>query len=201
VTPASINSLEFSRHRLGHRKMDLLAQPDGPRDDHVGDGVSGENPGRAGLSQADARAPARLARQLRDRSDCDNGIALLVPGRPDGLSRFLRSGRLSGSPGRAADHGPRQGRRSSGHRCHGGTGGSSAFLSPALLGLFATWMVPDGDLHVDYLEIGKTLLITQMLPLALGPAPLGRGVFRSQFRSRHRRGDYRIHPDAGCKPE
>jgi hypothetical protein len=25
--------------------------------------------------------------------------------------------------------------------------------------------------------------------------------FRSQFRSGHRRGDHRIHPDAGCKPE
>ena len=46
--------------------------------------------------------------------------------------------------------------------------GLSAFLSPALLGLFATRMVPDGDRHVDSLAIGKTLLITQMLPLALG---------------------------------
>jgi BASS family bile acid:Na+ symporter len=46
--------------------------------------------------------------------------------------------------------------------------GLSAFLSPALLGASLARLASDGDLHVDYPVIVRTLLITQMLPLALG---------------------------------
>jgi bile acid:Na+ symporter, BASS family len=46
--------------------------------------------------------------------------------------------------------------------------GLSAVLSPLLLGVLLTRVVPDSDLHIDYLAIGRTLLLTQMLPLAAG---------------------------------
>jgi BASS family bile acid:Na+ symporter len=46
--------------------------------------------------------------------------------------------------------------------------GLSAFLSPALLGVLLALKAPHGDLHIDYILIVRTLLITQMLPLALG---------------------------------
>jgi BASS family bile acid:Na+ symporter len=46
----------------------------------------------------------------------------------------------------------------------------SAFLSPALLSMFAPWIAPTSDLHVDYLAIVKTLLVMQLAPLAVGLA-------------------------------
>ena len=46
--------------------------------------------------------------------------------------------------------------------------GLSALLSPALLGLVLTWIAPESDLHINSLALVRTLLITQMLPLALG---------------------------------
>jgi BASS family bile acid:Na+ symporter len=46
--------------------------------------------------------------------------------------------------------------------------GLSAFLSPALVSVSLARIAPVGDLHLNYLEIVSTLLITQMLPLALG---------------------------------
>jgi bile acid:Na+ symporter, BASS family len=46
--------------------------------------------------------------------------------------------------------------------------GLSAILSPVLLSVLLARMAPEGDLHIDYLVIVRTLLITQMLPLALG---------------------------------
>jgi BASS family bile acid:Na+ symporter len=46
--------------------------------------------------------------------------------------------------------------------------GLSAVLSPLLLELLLTRVVPDSDLHIDYLAIGRSLLLTQMLPLAAG---------------------------------
>jgi BASS family bile acid:Na+ symporter len=46
--------------------------------------------------------------------------------------------------------------------------GLSAFLSPALLGLLMGWIAPGSDLRIDPIAVVKALLITQMLPLALG---------------------------------
>jgi BASS family bile acid:Na+ symporter len=46
--------------------------------------------------------------------------------------------------------------------------GLSALLSPALLGLIMPRLFPAGDLHIDYLVIVKTLLISQMVPLGIG---------------------------------
>jgi BASS family bile acid:Na+ symporter len=46
--------------------------------------------------------------------------------------------------------------------------GLSALLSPALLSLLLGRIAPEGGLHIDYLVILRTLLLTQMLPLALG---------------------------------
>jgi BASS family bile acid:Na+ symporter len=46
--------------------------------------------------------------------------------------------------------------------------GPSAFLTPMLLGLLMSWIAPASDLHIDSLALVKTLLLTQMLPLALG---------------------------------
>jgi BASS family bile acid:Na+ symporter len=46
--------------------------------------------------------------------------------------------------------------------------GLSALLSPSLLGVLLARFAPDGDLNINYLVIVRTLLITQMLPLALG---------------------------------
>jgi bile acid:Na+ symporter, BASS family len=46
--------------------------------------------------------------------------------------------------------------------------GLSAFLSPALLSVLLARVAPRGDLQIDYRAIVLTLLITQLLPLALG---------------------------------
>lgn len=48
--------------------------------------------------------------------------------------------------------------------------GSSALISPVLLGSLLAWIAPQADLHIDSLVIMRTLLVTQMLPLALGLA-------------------------------
>jgi BASS family bile acid:Na+ symporter len=44
----------------------------------------------------------------------------------------------------------------------------SALLAPALLTLLVSWVAPESDLHINYLDIAKTLLVTQMLPLGVG---------------------------------
>ena len=44
----------------------------------------------------------------------------------------------------------------------------SAFLSPALLSVLLGQIAPEGNLLIDYREIVQTLMITQLLPLALG---------------------------------
>jgi BASS family bile acid:Na+ symporter len=46
--------------------------------------------------------------------------------------------------------------------------GLSAVLSPALLSMLLARIAPDSDLHINYPVIVRTLLITQMLPLAVG---------------------------------
>jgi BASS family bile acid:Na+ symporter len=46
--------------------------------------------------------------------------------------------------------------------------GLSALLSPVLLGVLLDRISPERDLHVDYPTIVRTLLITQLLPLAFG---------------------------------
>jgi BASS family bile acid:Na+ symporter len=48
--------------------------------------------------------------------------------------------------------------------------GLSALLSPALLGLVMMWLLPENDLHVDYLAIVRVLLVAQILPLGVGLA-------------------------------
>ena len=46
--------------------------------------------------------------------------------------------------------------------------GLSAILSPALLSVLLARLAPDSSLHINYLAIVQTLLITQLLPLAIG---------------------------------
>ena len=46
--------------------------------------------------------------------------------------------------------------------------GLSTFLSPAVLSLLVSRLAPESDLHINSIALVKTLLITQMLPLALG---------------------------------
>ena len=46
--------------------------------------------------------------------------------------------------------------------------GFSVFLSPALLSVLLVRLSPTSDLHIDYLAIVGVLLVTQLLPLALG---------------------------------
>jgi BASS family bile acid:Na+ symporter len=46
--------------------------------------------------------------------------------------------------------------------------GLSAVLSPALLGTLLDRLLPAGNLHIDYLAIIRTLLMAQILPLAVG---------------------------------
>jgi BASS family bile acid:Na+ symporter len=46
--------------------------------------------------------------------------------------------------------------------------GLSAFLSPALLSGLSAGLMPDANLHFDYLAIVQTLLVGQMLPLVIG---------------------------------
>ncbi len=46
--------------------------------------------------------------------------------------------------------------------------GLSAVLSPALLSVFLPRLLPASDLRIDYLAIVRTLLVSQMLPLAVG---------------------------------
>jgi BASS family bile acid:Na+ symporter len=46
--------------------------------------------------------------------------------------------------------------------------GLSAVLSPVLLGVLLTRVVPDSEMRIDYLAIGRSLLLSQMLPLAAG---------------------------------
>jgi BASS family bile acid:Na+ symporter len=48
--------------------------------------------------------------------------------------------------------------------------GLSAFLSPAVLSLLVSRLAPESDLHINSIALVKILLITQMLPLALGMA-------------------------------
>jgi BASS family bile acid:Na+ symporter len=44
----------------------------------------------------------------------------------------------------------------------------SPIVSPALLSVFLPRIAPESDLHIDALAIARVLLISQMLPLALG---------------------------------
>ena len=46
--------------------------------------------------------------------------------------------------------------------------GLSALITPALLSVLLPWVAPATDLHVNYPGIIRILLITQLLPLALG---------------------------------
>jgi BASS family bile acid:Na+ symporter len=46
--------------------------------------------------------------------------------------------------------------------------GLSAVLAPVLLTFLLGWLAPDSDLRIDYLAIATTLLVTQILPLAIG---------------------------------
>jgi BASS family bile acid:Na+ symporter len=46
--------------------------------------------------------------------------------------------------------------------------GLSALLTPALLGMLLPWVAPGTDLHFNSLGIVRILLVTQLLPLALG---------------------------------
>ena len=48
--------------------------------------------------------------------------------------------------------------------------GLSAFLSPSLLGVLLSRIAPESDLQINSIALVGTLLITQMLPLALGIA-------------------------------
>jgi BASS family bile acid:Na+ symporter len=48
--------------------------------------------------------------------------------------------------------------------------GLSAVLAPVLLTFLLGWLAPESDLHIDYLAIAMTLLITQILPLGIGLA-------------------------------
>jgi bile acid:Na+ symporter, BASS family len=49
-------------------------------------------------------------------------------------------------------------------------GALSAVLSPLLLGVMMPWMAADHGLDVDFLAIARTLLVAQLLPLAVGLA-------------------------------
>ncbi len=46
--------------------------------------------------------------------------------------------------------------------------GLSAILSPVLLGLLLARLLPAGDLQIDFLAIARTLLLAQIVPLAVG---------------------------------
>lgn len=46
----------------------------------------------------------------------------------------------------------------------------SALLAPALLTVLLTPLAPASDLHIDYLAIVRSLLVSQMLPLGIGLA-------------------------------
>jgi BASS family bile acid:Na+ symporter len=46
----------------------------------------------------------------------------------------------------------------------------SAILSPALLSGLLLWLAPGSDLQIDYLHIVETLVVAQLLPLAVGLA-------------------------------
>src|SRR5262249_25948211 len=48
--------------------------------------------------------------------------------------------------------------------------GFSAVLSPALLGVLLDWIMPESELSIDYLAIVRTLMVAQLLPLAVGLA-------------------------------
>jgi bile acid:Na+ symporter, BASS family len=48
--------------------------------------------------------------------------------------------------------------------------GFSSILSPVLLGLLLGRLLPAGDLQIDFLAITRTLLMAQILPLAVGLA-------------------------------
>ena len=68
---------------------------------------------------ASARPARRVAlgtpRQLPAGTGSHARFAVRVPGRPHGLGGSSRPGRLPGSPGRATDHGRREGQCASGH--------------------------------------------------------------------------------------
>jgi BASS family bile acid:Na+ symporter len=45
---------------------------------------------------------------------------------------------------------------------------SSAILAPAILTLLVGWLAPASDLRFNYLDIARPLLVTQIIPLAVG---------------------------------
>jgi BASS family bile acid:Na+ symporter len=45
---------------------------------------------------------------------------------------------------------------------------SSALLAPGILALLIGWLSPQSDLHINYVDIAATLLVTQILPLGVG---------------------------------
>lgn len=46
--------------------------------------------------------------------------------------------------------------------------GLSTILAPSLLSIFLAWALPESNLHVEFLAVVRTLLVAQLLPLALG---------------------------------
>jgi BASS family bile acid:Na+ symporter len=48
--------------------------------------------------------------------------------------------------------------------------GLSSVLAPVLLSAFLPWLLPASDLRIEYMAIVRTLLVSQMLPLAAGLA-------------------------------
>src|SRR5580765_813363 len=46
----------------------------------------------------------------------------------------------------------------------------SSILSPLLLGFLISKCAPEADLHIDFLTIARTLVVSQLVPLAIGLA-------------------------------
>src|SRR5262245_38397621 len=47
---------------------------------------------------------------------------------------------------------------------------SSAILAPGILTVLVGWLAPESDLQINSIDIAKTLLVTQILPLGVGLA-------------------------------
>ena len=148
--------------------MDLLAQPDGPRDDHVVDGVAGEHSGRAGLGQAGRRVTLGLLANYLLVPAVTLGLLYVFQADPMVSLGFFVLAVCPGAPVGPPITAIARGSVPSAIGMMVILAGSSALLSPALLSVLSSRVAPDSDLHVDYMGIVRTLLITQMLPLALG---------------------------------
>ena len=110
------------------------------------------------------------ARQFRDRAGGHGRLALPFPDQPAVSVGFLILAVCPGAPFAPLITAIARGHVPSAIGMMLILAGLSAFLSPALLAVLMSWIAPESGLRINTMAVVRTLLITQLLPLALGMA-------------------------------